>query len=71
LRAGASGDQLLRQLSIVVVNGPVQRRHAVGLSGVDVNALLEEEARPGAIGFLGRIRQRMPGRCRAARACGP
>ena len=58
LDVGARGDQHLRELGVAVHRRPVQRRHAVALSGIHVSRILQQRLDGVAIATRRRIRDR-------------
>ena len=49
---GAGCEKRFRRCQIVVMNGPVQRRHAIGLGRVHLGMLFEQSANGSAIRFF-------------------
>ncbi len=58
LHVGAGVEQHLGELGVALTRRPMQRRHAVAFSGVDVHALFQERAHRLAIAGLGGFRNR-------------
>ena len=59
VHVGPGADQQIRELDLVPVGGPVQRRRAVTLPGGDVGAAIDQRAHHAPLGVAGRIGERL------------
>ena len=67
LHIGAGTNQPLHQIDVAIVRRPMQRRRAVGLGRVDVDALFDERDCSGFVAGLCRVNQRCRRRTQSRR----